>query len=943
MSSTQLPPLSLKCYLSLHYTSTISSTFEPKTYKKAIKSSLWIEVMNSEIAALNQNDTRDITPLPPGKMPIGCKWVYKVKCKVNGTIERYKARLVAKGFNQIEGIDYFDTCSPVAKLFTIRFLLAIAASKQWHLHQLDVHNAFLHGNLDEEVYMKLLEGILPTPPSQVCKLKKSLYGLKQASRQWFAEFSSSLLSQGHSQSSSGHSLFLKHSNNSFTALFVYVDDLILAGDNITEINAIREFLNRTFKIKDLENLKHFLGLEIARSKVGIHICQKENMAWTSCQIWDYLATKLAFTHMTKGTKLKKEGGEPLTNPAAYRRLISRLLYLTTTLPDINQSVKQLSQFMSCLTTLHHHVAISVLRYIKTTLAHGLFYSTHSKLQLKAFSDSNPQLATAYFLMNPLYPGNQRNKPPYQNCSLRLNITVSSFANIHGMEEADWRLIVITSSGFVLLFLYVWKFILKRKNLPPSPPALPLIGHLHLIKEPLYQSLHNLTDKYGKIIFLKLGTRKVLVASSPSAVEECFTKNDIAFANRPKTLAAKHLNYNSKTIGFASYGDYWRNLRRLTTVELFSTTRLGMFTSVREEEVKLLVKQLFEECGGQEKITVSKVDLRQRFLELSFNIMVRMISGKRYYGKNAVALEGKEFQILMKEFLELLGNGNLNDFFPILQWVDFQGVEKKMVKLMKKMDSFFQKLLDEHCQNRNVCGGKDRRDMTLIDVMLDLQHTEPEFYTHETVKGLILAMLIAGSETSATTMEWALSLLLNHPEKMKKVRDEIETCAGKEQLISELDTTKLKYLQNVITETLRLYPVAPLLLPHESSIDCKVCGFDIPRGTMLLVNVWTLHRDPNLWADPTSFVPERFEGLESDQVLYNMLPFGIGRRACPGAVLAKRVMAHALAALIQSFDWDTIGHKQIDMREGIGITLPKLEPLLALCHPRQGMIKVLSNI
>lgn len=431
-------------------------------------------------------------------------------------------------------------------------------------------------------------------------------------------------------------------------------------------------------------------------------------------------------------------------------------------------------------------------------------------------------------------------------------------------------------------------------------------------------------------------------SSPSAVEECFTKNDITFANRPQTLAAKHLNYNKTTIGVASYGHYWRNLRRLTTVELFSTTRLAMLTSVRVEEVQLMVKQLFEECKGRQQIMI---DLRARLLEVSFNIMLRMISGKRYYGKHAIAQEGKEFQILMKEFVELLGSGNLNDFFPLLQWVDFGGVEKKMVKLMKKMDSFLQKLLDEHCTRRNVMSEEEkerRKSMTLIDVMLDLQQTEPEFYTHETVKGVILAMLVAGSETSATTMEWAFSLLLNHPKKMNKVKEEIDTYVGQDQMLNGLDTTKLKYLQNVITETLRLYPVAPLLLPHESSNDCKVCGFDIPRGTMLLVNLWTLHRDANLWVDPAMFVPERFEGEEADEV-YNMIPFGIGRRACPGAVLAKRVMGHALGTLIQCFEWERIGHQEIDMTEGIGLTMPKLEPLVALCRPRQSMIKVLSNI
>ncbi|XP_061357357.1 cytochrome P450 81Q32-like [Gastrolobium bilobum] len=511
------------------------------------------------------------------------------------------------------------------------------------------------------------------------------------------------------------------------------------------------------------------------------------------------------------------------------------------------------------------------------------------------------------------------------------------------EGAGWP--IPTSIFLILFFLFVSKYVLKRqakhRNLPPSPPALPVIGHLHLIKEPLHRSLHNLTEKYGHIFVLHLGTRNVLVVSSPSAVEECLSKNDITFANRPHTLAGKHLSYNHKSVGFASYGDHWRNLRRLITLELLSTNRLAMLARIREEEIQLLVKQLHEECKGH----VSKVvDIRPRLLELSFNIMLRMISGKRYYGKDAVAEEGREFQFLMKEFVELQGSGNLNDFFPILQWIDFQGLEKRMVKLMNKVDSFFQKLLDEHRRNRNISAGKVRRNMsTLIDTMLDLQDKEPEFYTNETVKGVIMVMLVAGSETSATTLEWALSLLLNHPEAMNKTIIEIDSCVGQDHLLNELDTPKLKYLQNVITETLRLYPVAPLMIPHESSKDCNVGGFDIPGGTMLLVNLWTLHRDAKWWVEPTRFEPERFEGEQGCDVLYNMIPFGIGRRACPGAPLAKRVMEHALGALIQCFEWERIGDQEINMMEGLGITMPKVEPLVALCRPRQGMINVLSNI
>lgn len=203
------------------------------------------------------------------------------------------------------------------------------------------------------------------------------------------------------------------------------------------------------------------------------------------------------------------------------------------------------------------------------------------------------------------------------------------------------------------------------------------------------------------------------------------------------------------------------------------------------------------------------------------------------------------------------------------------------------------------------------------------------------------MLIAGTETSATTIEWAMSLLLNHPEVMHKAWTEIGAKVGQDKFLDETDLTKLNYLQSIISETLRLFPPGPLLLPHESSEDCIVCGYTVPRATMLFINAWTIQRDPKLWVDATRFMPERFEGGEGEGC--KLLPFGVGRRACPGAVLAKRVVALALGTLIQSFEWNRIGTEEINMREGTGLTMPKAEPLVALCNPRADMINLLSTL
>ncbi|TYH17815.1 hypothetical protein ES288_A05G220600v1 [Gossypium darwinii] len=342
---------------------------------------------------------------------------------------------------------------------------------------------------------------------------------------------------------------------------------------------------------------------------------------------------------------------------------------------------------------------------------------------------------------------------------------------------------------IFLFALVFKSIVQKcptpRNLPPSPPALPIIGHLHLLKEPFHRTLHQLSQKYGPILLLQFGTRKVLIVSSASAAEECFTKNDIIFANRPQMLAGKHLNYNYSTIGLAPYGDYWRNLKRLTTVELFSTSRLAMFAGIRQEEVQLLLKELFLASTRKP----AKVELSSKLMDLVFNIILRMIAGKRYYGEDVVDKKAMEFQDIMKEATELHGSTNLNDFFPVLQWVDFQGVERKMKGTMKKLDKFLQFLLEEHREMRadsthQSSGSSDASNKatktTLIDVMLSLQQTEPEFYTDETIKGTILAVLGAGTETSSVSVQWAISLLLNHPEAMHKAWTEITAEVGQDK-------------------------------------------------------------------------------------------------------------------------------------------------------------------
>jgi len=204
-----------------------------------------------------------------------------------------------------------------------------------------------------------------------------------------------------------------------------------------------------------------------------------------------------------------------------------------------------------------------------------------------------------------------------------------------------------------------------------------------------------------------------------------------------------------------------------------------------------------------------------------------------------------------------------------------------------------------------------------------------------------SILSAGTDTSSDTIEWAMSLLLNNPDKLKKAQAEIDELIGNGRLLQESDLPNLPYLQCVITETLRLYPAGPLLVPHESSEECVVGGYDVPRGTMLLVNAYSIHRDPNTWDEPERFVPERFEDAKGGE--HKLLPFGMGRRKCPGEGLARRVVGLEIGTLIQCFEWKRTGEELVDMSEGSGLTLPKALPLEAMYRPRESMTGVLSGL
>lgn len=334
-----------------------------------------------------QTILRKIVELPLGERPISSKWVYRIKFKADGTIDKFKVCFVARGFDQVKGKDYKHTFSPVAKLPTVRVLMALAATKGWPLHQLDINNAFLHGYIDEEVYILPPEGYANCPPSKVCKLKRSLYGLKQASRQWNTEFTKFLIQLGFVQSKRNYSLFTKRNKGRFIAALVYVDDVLITGDDAPGISALKQVLNEAFTIKDLGLARYFLGLEICRSDKGIIISQRKyimdilaNMGLTACN-------PTSFPPPTN-LRLSTDQGSVLPNPESYKRLIGRLLYLHLSRHDVSYAIQHLSQFGTQPRMPDTEAAIHVMKYLEGTINKGLFYSASCDLFLTAYSDAD---------------------------------------------------------------------------------------------------------------------------------------------------------------------------------------------------------------------------------------------------------------------------------------------------------------------------------------------------------------------------------------------------------------------------------------------------------------------------------------------------------------------------------------------------------------------------
>nr|XP_043636264.1 dimethylnonatriene synthase-like [Erigeron canadensis] len=508
------------------------------------------------------------------------------------------------------------------------------------------------------------------------------------------------------------------------------------------------------------------------------------------------------------------------------------------------------------------------------------------------------------------------------------------------------------SLMLLLFVITYSYKIKKRNntkksfklqAPEPKGRLPIIGHLHFLrgKVPLGRILGKLADDYGPVYSLRLGSRRALVVSSWQMVKDCFTTNDKNFSTRPNLAISRHMVYDNAGFALAPYGQYWREIRKLVTSELFTSQCVEKFMKVRDLEVKNSINELFLMCTRNEKRT-SVVKMDNWFEHITFNILIRILVGKRFYNgysNDESNHEESRIKEAVKKGLYISGVFVVSDFFPNLEWMDIGGHVQAMKQVAKDVDGVVEKWLDEHIEQRKEsdCSNKevDFMNVMLKNLPKDVKMNGRDRET--IIKATTMMLMLTGSESTALTMTWAISLLLNNPDILKAAHKELDIHVGREKWVEESDIKNLKYLQAIVKETLRLYPPGPLAGPHEAIEDCYVRGYHVPKGTRLIVNVWKLHRDPQVWSDPNEFKPERF--LEQHMEVnyqgqnFEYIPFSTGRRMCPATTFALHVVHLTLARLLQGFHLSTPMGKPVDMTEGLGVALPKVKPLEVTITPR----------
>ncbi|KAL5704083.1 hypothetical protein ACHQM5_022556 [Ranunculus cassubicifolius] len=470
-----------------------------------------------------------------------------------------------------------------------------------------------------------------------------------------------------------------------------------------------------------------------------------------------------------------------------------------------------------------------------------------------------------------------------------------------------------------------KFQTSRLSLPPGPSKLPVIGHLHHLRSGLpHHTLRDLAKIHGPLMYLNLGEIPTLVISSSSMAKQMMTTHDLMFVNRPQSLAAEIVSSGYIDVVFAPYGDYWRQARKICVLELLTAKRVKSFWSVREEAIMDLIERISVMTG-------SPMNLSKEIFALTTDTVARTAFGKTCKDKEACLSGIREINLLFSGF-------SICDVFPSLKFLQVLSGKKRLLeKAKQKVDIVLERIIKEHQENRVAVNPASVEDF--VDVLLRIQEGGELVFplTTDMIKAITFDMFAAGTDTSSTALEWTFSELLRNPRVMEKAQAEVRQIFKGKKKISQEDVNKLKYLELVIKESLRLHPPFALLLPRECGESCVMEGYEIPKGSKVLVNLWAMGRDPEQWRDPERFVPERFQdqSINYSGTDYKYIPFGSGRRMCPGIQFGIANIELPLALLLYHFDWkipNGVKPDELDMTESMTVVVKREFQLYVIPMP-----------
>ncbi|MCO5614253.1 hypothetical protein L7F22_068533 [Adiantum nelumboides] len=479
---------------------------------------------------------------------------------------------------------------------------------------------------------------------------------------------------------------------------------------------------------------------------------------------------------------------------------------------------------------------------------------------------------------------------------------------------------------------------KSGRFPPGPFAWPVIGHLHLLTSMSHRVLWNFSQKYGPIVGLRLGQQLAVAISSPDLAKEVLLTHDKIFANRPPFQFNELLLWGQNSdIIFSAQCPQWRKQKKICTMGLFTARRLQELEYVRQEEVSRLLARVQEESAG----CTRAVDIGQCVSEMTSHVMMRLVQSE-----GSMHAGGQNVRELVKEIDHEVSVPMMRDLIPALSCLDFLR-KRRMRRLHARIQATFAALVARRKQSTiNSSHQYDDLLQSLLskEVQVDVHGTfaaDQETLTPDEITSILLDMIGGGIHTTTLTMEWAMAEVLKNPHCLEKLRREIDDVmfdSGGKRSISDADVAKMSYLKCVVKEAARLHPVIPLLLPRFSTAECKIKGYSIPARTLVFVNMWAIGRDEHAWPKAEEFRPERFYETEVDLrgQHYELLPFGSGRRICPGLPLALSIVEVTLANLVHRFDWQLppgVTPASFNMQEKDSVSNSKATPTLAIPKPR----------